>query len=432
MLSIAQTKEKLLQGGYDGTLGALYAVPPENTKLYSDRFCRTLDNFSAAFGDSDGVCLFSAPGRTEIGGNHTDHQRGHVLAAGVNLDVIGVAAPNGGRVIRIQSEGFPMDTIDLDDLSVHTSEVNRASSLIRGMAARLTQLGHTLGGFDAYTTSNVLSGSGLSSSAAFEILVGNMMSTLYCGSSVTPVQIAQIGQYAENVYFGKPSGLMDQTASSVGGIVTIDFESTASPVVEKVDFDFTRSGCALCILDSGADHSDLTDEYAAIPREMKAVANFFGKDYLREVDETEFYAKLPQIRKTAGDRAILRAAHFFAEDRRVVRQVEAIRQGRFEDFLALVTESGHSSFMYLQNVFPTGSSQHQAMSVALALCERLLAGEGAYRVHGGGFAGTVQAFVPLERLEGFKAGAEAALGGGNCHVLSIRGIGGCEVRPDGE
>lgn len=429
MFSIEKTREQLCAGAYSRVLADLYATTSESTKVYSDRFCGALDKFTEIFGDSSTVALFSAPGRTEIGGNHTDHQHGHVLAASVNLDVIAVASPNASGIIRIKSEGYNMDTIDLSDLSVKKEEYNRAGALIRGIAAKLTEMGYTLGGFDAYTTSNVLSGSGLSSSAAFEVLVGNIMNAFYCSSEVSPVEIAKIGQYAENVYFGKPCGLMDQTASSVGGIITIDFKSTVHPVVEKVEYDFTKSGYALCILDSGADHSDLTDEYASIPQEMKLVASFFGKDFLEEVDEADFYAKLPALRTAVCDRAVLRAIHFFADDKRVVKQVACIRENRFDDFLSLVNESGRSSFMYLQNIFvPRLAEKEQAMSVTLALCEHLLEGQGAFRVHGGGFAGTVQAFVPLTKLEAFRTGAEAVLGKGNCHVLSIRALGGCVLK----
>lgn len=425
MFSTAETKEKLLGGDYSERLSALYATDTNSTKFYSDRYSKAIDNFIATFGESDNVKLFSAPGRTEIGGNHTDHQHGHVLAASVNLDVIAVASPNNSTIIRILSEGHKMDTIDLRDLSVKEDEYNHAGSLIRGIAAKLHEMGYKLSGFDAYTTSSVLAGSGLSSSAAFEVLVGNIINTFYCDGKVSPVEIAKIGQYAENVFFGKPCGLMDQMASSVGGIISIDFKSTESPVVEQVEYDFTKSGYALCIVDSGADHSDLTDEYAAIPREMKLVAKFFGKNFLVEVDSEDFYSNIAEIRKEAGDRAVLRAIHFFNDDKRVTKQVNAIKGNDFNKFLALITESGHSSFMYLQNVFAPRLAQEQGMSITLALCEKLLDGKGAYRVHGGGFAGTVQAFVPLEMLDGFKAKIEATLGEGHCHVLSIRSIGGC-------
>ena len=363
--------------------------------------------------------LFSAPGRTEIGGNHTDHQLGRVLAGAVSLETVAAVAENGENIVRVQSEGYPRCEIALDELSIRPAEFGTTAALIRGVAAG-TGLQK---GFDAYVTSTVLPGSGLSSSAAFEVLLGVIANHL-SGAGLTSVEIAQLGQRVENEYFGKPCGLMDQMASAVGGVITIDFADPARPVVEHLDFDLAAQGHALCIIDSGADHADLTDEYAAIPREMKAVAAVFGKDVLREVDETDFLAQLPAVRAKAGDRAALRALHFFAENRRVTAQVDALRAGDFEAFLRLVSESGRSSWLYLQNVVPTGATAHQELALSLALAQRLLNGRGACRVHGGGFAGTIQAFVPLELLDEFKNGMEAVLGVGSCHVLSIRPEGG--------
>ena len=391
------------------------------------RYQKALVGLEATFGPCGQAALFSAPGRTEIGGNHTDHQRGRVLAGSVNLDVIAAVAPSGDRTIRIQSEGFPMDEVDLDDLSIREEERNTSAAIVRGIAAWFAQHGCELQGFTAYTTSNVLKGSGLSSSAAFEVLVGNIINSLFNGDRCDAVRLAQIGQYAENVYFGKPSGLLDQMASSVGGMVTIDFQDNANPVVERVDYDFAASGHALCIIDSGADHADLTDEYAAVTRELKEVCAHFGKDVLREVPEEEFYAALPTLRMKAGDRAVLRAIHIYNDNRRVTAQVEALRRGDFDAFLALITESGLSSWRMLQNVVPAGYTHHQEVAVALALCERLLGGRGACRVHGGGFAGTVQAFVPLDMLEAFRSGMDRVLGAGACHVLTIRPVGGVRL-----
>ena len=367
--------------------------------------------------------VFSAPGRTELGGNHTDHQLGRVLAGAVSLDTVAAVAPNGEGGIRVQSEGYPLCTVALKDLAPNEAEYGSTLSLIRGVAGRITALGHKVSGFDAFVSSRVLPGSGLSSSAAFEVLIGTIINHLD-GCGLDAVQIAQIGQYAENVYFGKPCGLMDQMASSVGGIVTIDFADREHPVVEPLDFDFASCGHALCIVNSGADHADLTDEYAAIPREMGEVCRVFGKAHLRQVDEAEFYARLPEVRAAAGDRAALRAMHFFDDNRRVCQQVEALKANDFARFLSLVNESGRSSWLYLQNVVPTGSTRHQELALSLALASRLLQGRGAVRVHGGGFAGTIQAFVPLELLDGFKAGMEAVLGAGSCQVLSIRPQGG--------
>lgn len=370
------------------------------------------------------IYRFSAPGRTEISGNHTDHQHGCVLAAAVNLETVAQVEMNGADLIRVQSEGYPPVEVDLNDLTVHEEEKNTTAALIRGVAAAFYQRGAELRGFDAKVHSTVLPGSGLSSSAAFEVLMGIICNELFFDKRLSAVEIAQIGQYAENVYFGKPCGLMDQTASSVGGMVFIDFADPAAPVVEKIDFDFTAAGHALCIIDSGADHADLTEEYAAIPGELKRVCQFFGKDVLREIPEADFLGALPQLRHQVPDRAILRAIHFYQENSRVQRQAQALRDGDFDAFLRLVSESGRSSWMYLQNITPTGATEHQDVAVALALCDTLLRGRGAFRVHGGGFAGTVQAFVPLEMLDSFKEGMEQVLGEGKCHVLSIRSEGG--------
>ena len=370
---------------------------------------------------------FSAPGRTEIGGNHTDHQRGHVLAAAVNLDTNAAVRVNGTNIIRIQSQGYPMCQVDITDLEVKADEINSTPALIRGVAARFTQLGCKVEGFDAYMESTVLPGSGLSSSAAFEVLVGTIINGLFFDSKISQPEIAKIGQYAENVFFGKPCGLMDQTASAVGGLVTIDFLEKENPVIESVDFDFSACGHALCIIDSGADHADLTDEYAAITKEMRSICDHFGKEVLTQIDEKDFYAAIPALREKCGDRAVLRAIHFYDDNNRVIKQVAALRSGDFTEFLRLIKESGRSSWMYLQNVIPAGYKAHQDVAVALCLCEKYLQGKGGYRVHGGGFAGTVQAFVPFEILESFRSGIDAVLGEGACHVLSIRPQGGVEA-----
>ena len=370
---------------------------------------------------------FSAPGRTEISGNHTDHQHGCVLAAAVNLETVAEVTLNDRGVVAVASEGYAPVEIDLSDLSIHPEEKNTTAALIRGVAAAFAQRGAKLQGFDAKVRSTVLPGSGLSSSAAFEVLIGTIFNELFFEKRLTAVEVAQIGQYAENVYFGKPSGLMDQTASSVGGMVFIDFADPAHPVVENLSLDLNALGYALCIVDSGADHADLTDEYAAIPVECRQVAAFFGKEVLRDVDEAAFYAQLREVRAATSDRAILRAIHFFGENKRVQQQFAALQAGDFDAFLQMVTESGRSSWMYLQDITPAGAIQHQDMAVALALCDRLLQGSGAFRVHGGGFAGTVQAFVPLAKLEQFRSGIEAVLGQGACHVLSIRAEGGVRL-----
>ena len=382
--------------------------------------------FAAAFGGTP-ERYFSAPGRTEIGGNHTDHQRGRVLAAAVNLDTVAAVRINGTGIIRILSKGYPMSVVDLSKLTPVADEINTTPALIRGVAARFAELGCKVEGFDAYCESTVLPGSGLSSSAAYEVLIGTILNHLFFDGKVTQPEIAMIGQYAENVFFGKPCGLMDQTASAVGGLVTIDFFHKDAPVIQPVSFDFSACGHALCIIDSGADHADLTDEYAAVPGEIKAVAAYFGKEVLTQIDEADFYAAIPALRSVCGDRAVMRCIHFYRENARVPKQVEALEQGDFETFLHLVKESGYSSYMYLQNVIPAGYKQHQDVAVALALCEKYLEGRGAFRVHGGGFAGTVQAFVPFDILDRFVAGIDSALGEGACHVLSIRPQGGVEM-----
>ena len=382
--------------------------------------------FAAAFGGA-AERYFSAPGRTEVSGNHTDHQRGRVLAGAVNLDTVAAVRANGTNVIRVQSKGYPLCQVRLDALEPVADEINSTPALIRGVAARFAQLGCKVEGFDAYCESTVLPGSGLSSSAAFEVLIGTIINHLFFGGRVSQPEIAQIGQYAENVFFGKPCGLMDQTASAVGGLVTIDFADKERPDIRPVHFDFSTTGHALCIIDSRADHADLTDEYAAIPGELKALCAFFGKEVITEIPEEEFYAAIPALREKYPDRAIMRAIHEYNENRRVPQQVACLEQGDFDGFLRLAKESGYSSWMYLQNVIPAGYVKQQAMAVALGLCEHYLQGRGAYRVHGGGFAGTVQAFVPFDLLESFRAGIDAALGEGACHVLSIRPQGGVEM-----
>ena len=382
--------------------------------------------FFAAFG-AEPERYFSAPGRTEIGGNHTDHQRGRVLAAAVDLDTRAAVRRNGSRIIRVLSEGYPLCQVSLEELTPVAEEVNTTPALIRGVAAGFRRLGYEPEGFDAYCRSTVLPGSGLSSSAAFEVLMGTILNHLFCDGQVSAPQVAKIGQYAENVFFGKPCGLMDQTASAVGGLVTIDFLDKDAPAIRQVDFDFSACGHALCIIDSRASHADLTEEYAAIPGEIGAVCRQFGKEVLTEISPEDFYRQIPQLRQECGDRAVMRCIHFYEENDRVTRQVQALETGNFEEFLRLITESGESSWMQLQNVIPAGQMQRQEMALTLAMCRKLLQGRGAYRVHGGGFAGTVQAFVPLDLVDTFCQGIDGILGDGACHILSIRPQGGVEM-----
>ena len=424
MKSIPVWKQELSDGVHAARLASLYCCAPAETASEAARYTAVLDGLEKTFGSHAEAGLYSAPGRTEIGGNHTDHQHGRVLAGSVNIDMIAAAAPNDKNQLRVQSEGYDLCVIDLNDLEARKEEENTTAALLRGECAAFTQRGAKLAGLDIYISSNVPKGSGVSSSAAFEVLIGVILNDCFMAKKVSPIAIAQIGQWAENVYFGKPCGLMDQMASSVGNIITIDFASPAKPVVEPVAVDFSKAGLALCILDSGADHADLTDEYAAIPAECRAVAAVCGGEVLRDVPFETFLAKLPECRRQCGDRAVLRAFHVYADNDRVAKQVAALHDGDFGTFLSLVNESGCSSWEYLQNVIPAGYKEHQEVGVTIAAAKHLLGDKGAVRVHGGGFAGTVQAFVPVEMLDEFKAGMETILGEGRCHVLSIRPEGG--------
>ena len=426
-----QLLQTLSDGQHDPVLAALYALDGTRESLDKARaravhvVSRFIEEFSPA--SDAAAALFTGPGRTEIGGNHTDHQHGHVLCGSVDLDMLACAAPNGLDVIRVHSEGYPALEVALDSLSPREDEKNTSAALVRGVAAKIAELGHTLCGFDAYVTSNVLSGSGLSSSAAYEVLIGNILNHLCCGGALDPVEIAKIGQYAENVYFGKPCGLMDQMGSAVGGAVAIDFHDPASPVVRRADYDFSASGHALCIVDTASSHGDLTDDYADITREMGAVAAYFGQKFLRDVPEADFHAALPALRASCGDRAVLRALHYYEDDRRAVEEAEALAAGDFPRFLALVNASGLSSALHLQNTWSISDPRQQAIPVCLAVGRELLEGTGAIRVHGGGFAGTIQAFVPNDKLISFKSGMEALLGPGKCHILHIRPQGGIKI-----
>lgn len=406
------------------TLNEIYGS--ENEITQARRYSEASKEFQTMFGELP-ERFFSAPGRTEVGGNHTDHNNGNVLAAGVSLDVIAAVSPSDDGIIRVKSQGFPMDTIDSSDTEIKDDEENTSAALIRGVAAGMKRRGYKIGGFTAYTTSDVLKGSGLSSSAAFEVLIGAILNGLYNDFAVSPVEIAQISQFAENIYFGKPSGLMDQMASSVGSFITIDFADPASPVIEAIDFDFNASGHKLCIIDTKGNHADLTPEYASVPTEMKSVAQFFGKNVLREVPRSEILSNIPELRSALGDRAILRALHFYDDCARVYSQAAALKSHDFRKFLSLVNESGDSSFKYLQNIYASSSPREQGLSLALYLAGETLGSEGARRVHGGGFAGTIQAFVPDEKLSEFKHKMERVFGNGSCYVLSIRPFGGTEV-----
>jgi len=369
------------------------------------------------------VRKFSAPGRVEIGGNHTDHQHGRVLAAAVELEITALAAPNGSGIVRLKNERFGTDEIDLGALDSRPEEKETSAGLVRGVAAWYAKHGYPIGGFDAEISSNIPIGSGLSSSAAFEVLIGNVFKGLF-GADISRLEIARAGQFAENVYFGKPSGLMDQAASSFGGLNVIDFEDPENAVVTPVVTEIP--GYSLCVVDTGGSHADLTSDYAAIPNEMKAVAAYFGKGYLREVRMEDFYASIGDIRKQ-GDRAVLRAIHYFGDHERVLKQAAALKHGDTEAFLRLVTESGRSSLAYLQNVFSPSAPQLQGLTIALAISEMILTGSGAWRVHGGGFAGTILAFLPDSLKDEYRSKMSAVFGGSCCHFLNIRKEGGGEV-----
>ena len=418
--------QMLLTGLQNGTFDARFVTLYGQDAVLSarERYADAVRHFVSLYGESEDAWLFSAPGRTEIGGNHTDHNHGCVLAGSVNLDVIAVVAPSCENLIRVKSAGYDMDTVTLNNLSVNKAEYNRSISLIRGVADRFVQLGYRVSGFNAYTTSNVLKGSGLSSSAAFEVLIGTIMSHMFNDGAVDAVEIAKIAQYAENEHFGKPSGLMDQMASSVGGIITIDFKDTENPIIRTVDFDFANSGHRLCIVDVGGGHANLTHEYAGITTEMREIANDFGVSFLRQISYDMLLPRIPQLRKKYGDRAVLRALHFLGDNERVTKEVEALENGDFETFKALVNESGHSSFEYLQNIYAGSAVKSQGISLALALAQRVLNGKGAWRVHGGGFGGTTQNFVPEELVPEFISTIETAFGKGSCHTLFIRPCGG--------
>ena len=419
----------LRSGACDGVLSGVYALDgrPDSLLRAKDRIVRLIERFLtvSAAGARGDAALFSSPGRTELGGNHTDHQHGHVLCGSVDLDILACAAPNGENVIRVCSEGYPTLEVSLDGLSPRPEERNASAALVRGVAARMAQLGCPPGGFDACVTSAVPSGYGLSSSAAYEVLIGSILNHFFCGGRFTPVDLAVIGQYAENIYFGKPCGLMDQVSSAVGGAVAIDFADPAAPAIRQVRYDFSRSGHALCIVDTGSCHADLTGDYAAITREMGSVAAFFGRQTLREVPESAFRSAIPQLRSACGDRAVLRAMHFYAEDRRAVQEADALEAGDFDRFLSLVNDSGLSSALNLQNTWPASDPGQQAIPLALAVGRELLGGAGAIRVHGGGFSGAIQAFVPNALLASFRSGMETLLGSGACHLLQIRPQGGC-------
>ena len=415
---------RLLRAGARNTASEDPNTPSPNRARA--RMLSLVETFVETFspGDTQPLFLCSVPGRTELGGNHTDHQHGRVLCAAVDSDLLACAVPNGLPVVRLRSEGYAPLDIDLTALQPKESERNTSAALVRGVAAGVQNAGFPVSGFDVCITSDVPAGSGLSSSAAFEVLMGNFFNRFCCASRLEPMQIARIGQFAEQVYFGKPSGLMDQTACALGGLLSIDFANPDQPVVEPISCDFAKSGYTLCIINTGSCHADLTENYAAIPQEMEQIAAHFGAKVLRDVPESAVREQLPALRKAYGDRAVLRALHFYEENRRADTEADALSMDDFPAFLRLVNESGASSILSLQNIH-TGDPGEQSLALALTLGRELLGGDGAIRVHGGGFAGTVQAFVPTEALPHFKEGMEAVFGVGSCLCLRFRSTGAC-------
>lgn len=424
---ISEISSKIKEGAFDELFLDIY-VDEAKLDYQKARYEKAIKIFEDTFGEGQAE-IYSAPGRSEIGGNHTDHQHGEVLAASINNDAIAITRKLDEPLAKVYSEGYDLITIDLNDLALVEEEKGTTISLIKGVIAKLKDNGHTIGGFEAYITSDVLIGAGLSSSAAYETLIGNIISGLYNDMTIDAVEIAIVGQYAENVYFGKPCGLMDQMACSVGNLVHIDFADPAKPIVEKVVFDMNEHGYSLCITDTKGSHADLTADYAAVPVEMKAVAKVLGKEVLRTVTVDELMSHMSEIRAQVGDRGVLRALHFICENERVGKEVNALKENKINEFLKLVTESGNSSYKYLQNVYSNGDVTHQNVSIALCLSELFLGDDGVCRVHGGGFAGTIQAFVKNDSVAAYQEKMNQVFGEDACSVLKIRKYGGMKVLP---
>ncbi len=425
-MKTAELIESIKNGSLDEKLKKVYVIESEIERQKS-RYIELINTFNQTYGEGRDVIVVSAPGRTEVCGNHTDHNHGKVLAASINLDAVAVVSKNNDNTVRVKSKGHRMNVVNLENLSPSSENYGHSTAMVKGVVARIKDLGYNIGGFDACTTSDVIGGSGLSSSAAFEVLIGTAVNSLFNAGNIDAVTIAKVAQYSENVFFGKPCGLLDQMASSVGTFVTIDFRNTEEPVIKKVDFDFSKSGHSLCIVDTGGNHSDLTDDYAAVRSEMESVAKAMGKNVLREATFEEFLEKLPQIKDKVNNRALLRAFHFYNENIRVDNAVNALEKNDFSSFKKAILESGYSSYMYNQNVYSPKSPTEQKISLALVMSEQMLKNKGAYRVHGGGFAGTIQAFVPNELLDEYKQNIESVFGEGSCHILFIRPCGGVRV-----
>ena len=418
-------ENKLKSGSFDEVLISLYGA--EALEKQKNRYLAAAEAFTQLYPDREEFSVFSAPGRTEIGGNHTDHQHGCVLAAAVDIDVIAVVGFHNDGIIRVKSNGYPEDIVELSDMNINEDEFGKSSALIRGVAARFIEKGIKIGGFDAYTTSNVIGGAGLSSSAAFEVLIGTIINEKYNDGKASNEEIAKTGQYAENVYFGKQCGLMDQMACATGGLVFIDFADTENPVVKKQVYDFSKENIHICITDTKGSHADLTDDYVAVPAEMKQIAGYFEKPYLRAVSEEAFYRAIPELRKKYSDRAVMRAAHFFDENKRAIDEADALEGGDIFGFLAIVEESGMSSAKLLQNLYSPKNPLNQEIPLAIIASEKILWGEGVVRVHGGGFAGTIQAFVPDNKLNKYKTEMDRLFGEESCHEIKIRPLGGVRI-----
>lgn len=424
-MNTQELKKDFASGKYDTLLTDIY-IDAAQTAYQTKRYIAAIDCYENAFGEDD-IAIYSAPGRSEVGGNHTDHQHGEVLAASINNDAIAIVKPIAEDAVKVISDGYDLITIRLDELALSEEEKGTTASIIKGVLAGTKEHGFRIGGFQAYITSNVLIGAGLSSSAAFETIIGTILSGLYNDMKISATEIAIIGQYAENVYFGKPCGLMDQMACSVGGMVHIDFANPAKPLVTPISFDIAKHGYSLCITDTKGSHADLTDDYAAIPAEMRQVAEFFGKEVLRDVTKEDLMKNAAAIREKTSDRALLRALHFTAENERVQAEVAALKADDINGFLSAVKASGDSSYKFLQNVYTNHDTAHQNVSIALCISEMILGDNGVCRIHGGGFAGTIQAFVKDSAVADYKAQMNAVFGDGACNVLKIRKYGGMKV-----
>lgn len=417
---------QFLNHHFDDRLKDIYGNDEEILTYQLERYNNAIQQYNDLFGTDD-VEIYSAPGRTEVCGNHTDHQNGMVLAASINLDAIAIVGKSNHHTIEIKSEGYPLLQFDFNHLDMIETEKETTTALVKGVLSKMKNEGYQIGPFKAYITSDVFSGSGLSSSAAFESLIGTIISGLFNNMSISPVEIAMIGQYAENIYFGKPCGLMDQMACSVGDFVHIDFKNPERPAVNKIEFDIAEKGYSLCIVDTKGSHANLTDDYAAIPTEMKEIADFFNKEHLSEITKQDFIENLPNIYGKASDRSILRAFHFFNENERVAKAAQMLSEDNFEAFLSIIKESGTSSYQFLQNVYSNKYEQTQPVPITLAMSEYFLGNHGVCRVHGGGFAGTIQAFVTTDFVPEYKKQIEKILGEGTCHILKIRKYGGIKV-----